>query len=171
MVIADCVLSFSIGNGPRRLANYHSCFSNSRWSILELLGSIRKSIMVHHSSVQQHHSSMLHHPSQWAILQCFAILVFHQSSVLSHSTVLHQSSVSQHSTVLHQSSVLHHSTVLHQSSVLHHSTVLHRSSVLLHLLATVLWHVIMLLYNSTSSTILLPMGIRLVDYLTASLKS
>ena len=48
---------------------------------------------------------------------------------------------------------------------------LHRSSVLLHLLATILCHVIMLLINSTLSTILLRMWIRFVDYLTASLKS
>ena len=44
------------------------------------------------------------------------------------------------------------------------------STLLLHLLATV-WRHVMLLYNSISSTVLLPMRIRLDDYLTSSLKS
>ena len=48
---------------------------------------------------------------------------------------------------------------------------LHHSTVLLHLLATILCHVIMLLDNSTLSTILLLMWIRLVYYLTAPMKS
>ena len=47
----------------------------------------------------------------------------------------------------------------------------HHSTVLLHFLAAILCHVIMLLSNSILSIILLPMWIRLVDYLTASLKS
>ena len=92
--------------------------------------------------------------------------VVHYSSVQRHQTsLLRHLSLLRHSTVLHQSPVFHHSTVWHQSSVLHHSTVLYHS------LSTILCHVIMLLYNSKSSTILLPMRIRIADYLTASLKS
>ena len=55
---------------------------------------------------------------------------------------------------LHQSKQLHLLQVLHPSSLLR-LLQLHRSTVLLHLLATILCHVIMLLGNSTLSTILL----------------
>ena len=82
-------------------------------------------------------------------------MVYH-SSVLHHSLVLfHHSSVLHHSSLLRHSSVLHHSSLMHHSSVLRHSSVLHHSLMLWHYsgysLATVLCHVIMLLYNSTSS--------------------
>ena len=138
MVIANCLLCFSIGNGLRRTGHLPQLLLNSSWSILELLGFSSKSIVVHQSSV-------LH------LLQCAPIFSVAPSTVCTNLQCCAFYSV-QHLQCCAFNSV-------------------HQFSVLLHLLATVLRHVIMLLYNPTSSTILLPMRICLVDYLTASLKS
>ena len=98
-------MCFSIGNGPRRLANCRGCFSIPVGSILELLGSSSKSTVVHHSSVQMHQSSVL-----------FCTIRQHSSApFISYSSAPFVSSVLHHSsaTVLHHSSA----TVLHHSSV------------------------------------------------------
>ena len=65
MGIANCVLCFSTGNVPRRLANYCRCFSIPFGSILELLGSrcIKCSVASFVSSVLRHSSVPLHHSS------------------------------------------------------------------------------------------------------------
>ena len=64
----------------------------------------------------------------------------------SESIMVHHSSVQRHhSSLLCYSSVLSHSIVLHESSMFRHHSVLDYS------LSTIRWHVIMLLYNSTSS--------------------
>ena len=77
-LIVRCV--FSIGNRPRILANYCSCFSIPDGSILELLGFSSKSTVLQHPSGQLHHSSVL-----------FCTICQHSSSPFV-SAVLHHSS-------------------------------------------------------------------------------
>ena len=162
-----------IGNGPRRPANYRSCFSVPVESILELLGSSSKSTMVHHSSVQLlHHSSVLF----CTILQ-YSCTIRRYCSVPFISAVLHHSSVlfctiRQHSSAPFISTVapfignvLHHSSVqfstIHQFSsapfvsyssapFVSYSSAPFVSSVLHHSLAAILLHVSMLFYNYAS---------------------
>ena len=96
------MLCFSIGYGPRRLANYRCCFSIPVWSILKQLGSSSKNTVVHHSSfsctIRQYCSApfintVVHHSSvQFCPIHQFssAPFVSYQSSPFI-SSVLHHS--------------------------------------------------------------------------------
>ena len=139
------MLHFFIGNGPRRQAICRSCFSVPDGSNLELLGYSSKSAVLPRSSVQMHHSS-----AQFCTIRQYWSAPFI-------STVLHHSSL-QFCTIcqLQFCSIRQFSSVRFVSSVLHHS------------LATILHHVIMHASILHQRTILLPMRIHFVDYLTAS---
>ena len=140
---------FSIGNGPRR--NRPPTVAASQFLLSQYYCYWVPATKASWCTI--HQSSVLHLPRVLRHLHCcpFFKCTIHISSLL-HL----QSPVLRLLQGLHQSPVLRLLQVLHPSSlssVLH----LHCSAVLLHLLATILCHVIMLLDNSTLSTILLPM--------------
>ena len=119
MVIANCVLCFSIGNGPWRPTNYRSCFSIPVGSILELLGSCSKSTVLHHSSVRctirqycsaPFVSTVLHHSSVQLHNSCVVFCTIRQ---------LQFCTIRQFSSAPFVSSVLHHSL----ATDLHHLPV------------------------------------------------
>ena len=147
-------------------ATYRSCFPIPVELTLLLLGSFNK-CNVHQSSLFIFTKWNVHQSSLLRFIKC----IIHQSPVLRLPRVLCQS------TLLHLLQVHHSpiSSVTPSTSVVPIDTVellqLHRSTLLLHLLAAILCHMIMLLDDSILSIILLPMWTRLVDYLTASLKS
>ena len=168
---------FSIGNGPRRYGHLLKLLLNSRWNNTIDTGFQQQGIVPWRSPI---YTVCLHQVWRSPISSVLLIKwTIHQSPVCTSSsapfTNLHCApSTSAPFTNLHcVPSITAPFTNLQCHTFYQGSTNLHccASTVapfygVAPLLATILCHVIMLLDNSTLSTILLPMWIRLVYYLT-----
>ena len=96
---------FSIGNGPRRLANNRSCFSNPDGSILELLGSSNKSQL------------------QFCTIHQYSCTICQYCSAPFVSTVLQPSSVQFRTIHQYSCTIRRYCSAPFISTVLHHSLV------------------------------------------------
>ena len=142
---------------------------NSCWNNTIATGLQQQGIVVPRSPIYSVAPYQVHYSLISSV--CFYKNTVHLSPVLRLPRVLRRSPLLR----FYKCCTIHRSPVLHLLQVLHPSSLLRFYSctvqVLLNLLATILCHVIMLLDDSILSMILQPMWIRLVDYLTASLKS